>query len=354
MLLTARLQHPSIVVIHDVGRWETGEPFYTMSLVPGRSLLETLAVANTLEARLALIPNLVAIADAMAFAHNHHVVHRDLKPANVLVGSFGETVVIDWGLAKDLRGASDEPAVPLGVLADSGGFETAAGSVMGTPAYMPPEQALGQAVDESADVYAIGAILYHAFCGQAPYSGSASAILEKLQREPPPPIETRAPGLPADLCSIVAKAMARVPLDRYATAKELADELRRFQTGRLVASHRYSLREMLLRWVRKNRAVVGLGVASLIALSVTIATDRSRIAAERDRAQAALEEVNQRPIRTTAPRNRAAPRQARHSLEVGPNHRGPADGRVLCPISSRTNGQAEASPGRLLRGRAES
>ena len=102
-LITARLQHPAIVPVYEVGRWPAGEPFYAMKLVSGRSLHDVILATPALDERLALLPNVIAVADAIAYAHSQGIIHRDLKPANVLVGEFGETVVIDWGLAKDLR-----------------------------------------------------------------------------------------------------------------------------------------------------------------------------------------------------------------------------------------------------------
>ncbi|HTM22728.1 MAG TPA: serine/threonine-protein kinase, partial [Kofleriaceae bacterium] len=105
-LITARLQHPSIVRVYEAGRWPDGAPFYAMEKVRGRSLDKVIADAGGLDGRLALLPNLIAVAEALAYAHSEGIVHRDLKPANVLVGDFGETVVIDWGLAKDIRDAT--------------------------------------------------------------------------------------------------------------------------------------------------------------------------------------------------------------------------------------------------------
>ena len=161
--ITARLQHPSIISVHEAGTWPSGEPFYAMRLVTGRTLDEAIAAAKTYPERLAMLPNVLAIADAMAYAHGQKVVHRDLKPRNVVVGEFGETVVIDWGLAKDLRsiepdsldlGARTEPSAADSTAATTGtgGGETTLGDVIGTPAYMPPEQAEGKAVDARAVV----------------------------------------------------------------------------------------------------------------------------------------------------------------------------------------------------------
>src|SRR4029077_4002737 len=137
--------------VYEIGRWPDGQPFYAMKLVAGTTLSAAIERAGALPARLALLAHVAAVAEALAYAHDAGVIHRDLKPSNVLVGSFGETVVIDWGLAKR-SGDASLPPVPEIVAA-----ETISGAVMGTPAYMPPEQAIGQPVDERADVYALGA-----------------------------------------------------------------------------------------------------------------------------------------------------------------------------------------------------
>src|SRR5262245_57110744 len=153
-LITSRLEHPSIVSVHEAGVWPSGEPFYAMKLVAGRPLDEVVAAAESFDDRLALVPHVLAVADALAYAHRMRVIHRDLKPQNVLVGDFGETVVIDWGLVKDL-GADEADGDYVSVQPTTRGYSTTAGEIMGTPGYMPPEQAAGQEVDERADVYAI-------------------------------------------------------------------------------------------------------------------------------------------------------------------------------------------------------
>jgi serine/threonine protein kinase len=183
--LTARLQHPGVVPIYEVGRWPSGEPFYAMRLVAGGPLLDRIAAAPSLDQRLALLPHVITVAEAMAYAHSQRIIHRDLKPENVLVGEYGETVVIDWGLAKDLAEETAEAPVeraagraPSATSSSSSGRRrvgreslTVMGAVMGTLAYMPPEQAYGDPVDERADVYAIGAILYHVIAGGAALPG---------------------------------------------------------------------------------------------------------------------------------------------------------------------------------------
>src|SRR5262249_50192691 len=241
----------------------------------------------------------IAVADAIAYAHEHHVIHRDLKPHNVMIGDFGETVVIDWGLAKDLR----DRGAGAGADADADSWhrddraqsgETVAGSVLGTPADMPPEQARGLAVDERADVYAISAVLYHVLNGQAPFSDAEGAddVLARLRRGgAPTPLAALAPAAPPDLLAIVAKAMTPEAAGRYPTAKQLAEDLRRFQAGQLVGAHRYSTWQRARRWVARHRgavAVAAIAIAvggTLGALAVDRIVDERR-AAERARARA--------------------------------------------------------------------
>jgi tetratricopeptide (TPR) repeat protein/tRNA A-37 threonylcarbamoyl transferase component Bud32 len=285
-LLTARLQHPSIVSIYEAGRWPSGEPFYAMKLVPGRPFDQVIAAASTLDQRMGLLPHVLAIADALAYAHKERVIHRDLKPQNVLVGEFGETVVIDWGLAKDLTDI--RPEIDAGPYRASGEVgATRIGDVLGTPAYMPPEQAEGQPADERADVYAIGAILYYLLAGDAPYAGSTSGeILEAVRRGAPVPLRERQPGLPSDLLAIVDRSMAREPANRYPSGRELAEDLRRFQAGQLVGAHRYSMGQLVRRWLRRHRTPVLVGSVALVVLAAVGAFSLRRIILEQERAEA--------------------------------------------------------------------
>jgi WD40 repeat protein len=285
-LITARLQHPAIVPVYQGGRWPTGEPFYTMRLMSGRSFKEVVAGARDLTARLALLPHLVAVAEAIAYAHSEGVIHRDLKPSNILLGHFGETVVADWGLAKDLRAPdADEPrddAPPVAAGAD----HTTRGAVLGTPAYMAPEQARGQIVDERADVYALGALAYFMVAGGPPYQEDApGAVLRQVLAGPPPSLSTRQPNVPAELLAIVHKAMARDPAARYANAGELAADLKRLQTGQLVGAQQYSAWSLVARWARRHRPVLLTASALVVALLVTAGLSVWRIARERSAAE---------------------------------------------------------------------
>ncbi|MDB4971104.1 MAG: High-affnity carbon uptake protein Hat/HatR [Myxococcales bacterium] len=316
-LITARLQHPAIVPIYEAGRWPSGEPFYAMKLVSGRSLDQVIRAKKTLSERLTLLPNLIAVAEAMAYAHSQRIIHRDLKPANVLVGSFGETVLIDWGLAKDLNTGSEVAMDAM--MAPYSDDSTEVGTVLGTPTYMPPEQAEGKAVDERADVYALGAVLYHVLAGGPPYAGSSSAeTLARVLSEAPVSLTLREPGVPRDLVTVVEKAMARDAALRYPTAKELADDLVRFQAGQLVSAHRYSAMEMSRRWVAKHRAPVSVAVALLTALAMTGALAVSRIAHERDRARRERAEARAAQAQAEKRSSELVLAQAQSSLDDDP------------------------------------
>jgi WD40 repeat protein len=283
-LVTARLQHPSIVPVYEAGRWPTGEPFYAMKLVTGRSLKDIIAERRSLDERLALVPNVIAVADALAYAHSMGIIHRDIKPSNVLIGSFGETVVIDWGLAKDLGAAEESlPKVVREEPYDMVHQLTVVGAVLGTPAYMSPEQAVGQPVDARADVYALGTLLYHVLAGVPPYSGGA--ILDQVRAGPPPPLEERQKGVPRELAAIVRKAMARRPEERYPTARELAEDLRRFETGQLVSAQHYSKPMLVVHWLERYRAPASMLGLCLLAVIITVSVSFQRVVRERNTAE---------------------------------------------------------------------
>ena len=228
---------------------------------------------------------MLAAAEAVAYAHDQGIVHRDLKPTNILVGAFGETVVVDWGLAKDLR-ASDRPCspterrerpsgegprpatpppAPLQDLprpakrgeAGRGAGDTAAGAVIGTPSYMSPEQAAGRPVDPRADVYALGAILYYVLAGTPPQPAQGDPAGAQARQVPLVSLE---PRLPPDLLAIVDKALAADIARRYPSAFELADDLKRFAGGQLVAARRYSPLARAGRFAARHPIAVGVRV----------------------------------------------------------------------------------------------
>jgi tRNA A-37 threonylcarbamoyl transferase component Bud32 len=293
--ITARLEHPSIVPVYDAGESPDGEPYYVMRKVSGAPLDRLLAAATTLDERLAYLPNLLAVADAVAHAHARGVIHRDLKPANVLVGELGETVVIDWGLAKIVGEPDADGPGPVVPRRAAAGHETTAGTVLGTPGFMAPEQIRGGATDARSDVYALGACLYAVLAGTPPQAAATEPrIPDRAVRGATRRLPDVVAGVPPDLVTIVEKAMATEPAGRYLDAGGLSEELRRFLTGQLVASHRYGAGQRLVRWLRRHRALVavsGVALAILIAVAVIAV---SRIIDARERTLAALSRERER------------------------------------------------------------
>jgi serine/threonine protein kinase len=235
--ILARLEHPGIVPVHDVGRLSDGRVWYAMKLVRGDRLDRHVAGTTTLPERLRLF---LRICEAVAFAHAHGVVHRDLKPANVMVGPFGEVLVLDWGVAKVLgRAGEAEEAetVRSGPFADD---ETRPGTVLGTPGYMAPEQARGRPdqVGPRSDVYALGGILDDLLAGPAP--------------------------APRPLRAVRDRARAEDPDSRYPGVDELAADVSRFLDGRAVAAYREGALERAGRFLRKYRTPILLVVGYLV------------------------------------------------------------------------------------------
>jgi hypothetical protein len=274
-VITARLQHPGIVPLYEAGYWPDGTPFYAMKLVAGRSLRELILERNAVEQRIGLLHHVIAVADAIAYAHDRNVIHRDLKPANVIVGDFGETIVIDWGLAKDLS-ATDEPAPAEGPRLAAVHGLTEAGNVVGTPSYMAPEQERGEHVDQRADVFAIGAMLWE---------------LCSLHKVPPSNIRQRhrllrRAGIDQDLVIILDKALDPDPKCRYPDAGSLAADLKAFKSGARIGARRYSVLAVLGHWMRRHRPLVAAAAAVVaVVIAGGISYVRS-ITAERDRAEA--------------------------------------------------------------------
>jgi hypothetical protein len=283
--ITARLEHPSIVPLYDAGVSESGRPFYVMRKVSGQPLDRLIAEQapsepglgprlgrprRAADQRLALVPHVLAAAQALGHAHRRGVVHRDVKPANILVGELGETFVIDWGLAKVIGEDEAGPAPPIdGALAPSGEVATQTGAVFGTPSYMAPEQARSEPLDARSDVYALGATLCHVLTGRPPLPGALTEVLASAhdpERAAPALAQLAELALPPELTAIVDKAMQFDPARRYPDGAALADDLNRFLAGRLVAAHRYTVAERLARFVRRHRALVAVIAGSALVL----------------------------------------------------------------------------------------
>jgi serine/threonine protein kinase len=227
--ILARLEHPSIVPVHDVGLLPDGRPFYTMKRVRGRRLDQHITSSTPLAERLQTFER---ICDAVAFAHAHGVIHRDLKPANVMVGAFGEVLVMDWGVARM-----------------TGQEEIDDGTIVGTPGYMSPEQSRGEtsAIDERTDVHALGALLRFLLPSDAP----------------------------RPLQSVVLKAVDPDPARRYRGVTELAADIARFRDALPVEAYRESLLDRALRIVTKYRVPLALIAAYVLMRLVLLVAFRS-------------------------------------------------------------------------------
>jgi tetratricopeptide (TPR) repeat protein len=294
--VTGQLEHPGIVPIYEVGRRpEDQAPFYTMRFVRGRTLSEASAAyhqrrarseAGPLELR-ELLTAFVGVCNAAAYAHSRGVLHRDLKPHNVVLGDYGEVIVLDWGLAR-LMDQPDDEAAPLDLPAEGEAEATVQGQVLGTPAYMAPEQAEGRLdlLGPATDVYGLGSILYEVLTGRPPFTGAeTAAVLRRVVHEAPARPRSLEKGAPAALEAVCLKALAKKPGERYATAKELADEVRRWLADEPVTAYREPLSRQVGRWARRHRTGVAVATALLVAgvaaLGVTtVLVNRQRARAE--------------------------------------------------------------------------
>lgn len=250
--ILARLEHPGIVPVHDVGTLADGRVFYTMKYVQGARLDRHCERVPALADRLRIFER---ICEAVAFAHAQGVLHRDLKPQNVMVGTFGEVLVMDWGVAKILRAAQEEPSAASQWVIAGPPAKTEHGAVLGTPGYMAPEQARGETekVDQRADVYSLGAILR--FLLTAPSSlDSASEPAVAASNEP---------AVPRALEAICSKAMALDPARRYSSAQEMAAEIARYLDGLPVAAYPESVFGRTVRLLSRHRVAVLLVSAYL-------------------------------------------------------------------------------------------
>lgn len=261
--ITAMLEHPNIVPVLELGELEDGVPFYTQRLVRGRSLAKALQACADLPARLALLPHFLDLCHAIAYAHGRGVVHRDIKPGNVMVGPFGETVVVDWGLAR-VKGAPPEALGP-GPATPAKGV-TAVGQALGTPGYMSPEQAAGllDRVDERSDVFSLGAVLFELLVGRPPFTGRSNEEVLRQAISGPMPVAA-GQGVPPDLAAVAAKALSRDPALRYPDAAAMGRDVAAWSSGRLVGAYHYSALQRLQRTLARHRLAT---VSALITLLV--------------------------------------------------------------------------------------
>ncbi len=267
----AALRHPGIVTIHDVGVHQ-GRHYLAMDLVEGSTLAALVARGPFPAEKAAAL--MAEVADAVQCAHERGILHRDLKPTNILVDRAGRPHVADFGLAKRM-GADADLTMP--------------GQVMGSPNYMSPEQARGAPVGVASDVHALGAMLYHAVAGRPPFLGETiTDTLNAVIHGEPVRLRLLVPGLPRDLATIVHKCLEKEPARRYASAREVAEDLRRFLRHEPILARPIGRVERVWRWGRRRPAVAGLTAATavlLVAVAVGSPVAAWRIRAERERAE---------------------------------------------------------------------
>ena len=302
--ITGGLEHPGIVPVYGLGTYDDGRPYYAMRFVRGDSLKEAIERFHadqsltgdpgrrSLELR-KLLRRFLDVCNAVGYAHARGVLHRDIKPSNVIVGKHGETLVVDWGLAKPMgrvepgQGPDERTLVPTSA---SGSAETLPGQALGTPPYMSPEQAAGnlEALGPRSDVYSLGATLYCLLTNKPPFDGDVFEVLRRVQRGEFARPRALDPSIDPALESVCLKAMARDPDDRYTTTRAMADDVERWAADEPVTAYRDPLVRRARRWARRNRTPVTAAAAALMAGVVGLAA----LAAEQARSFAALKKAN--------------------------------------------------------------
>jgi serine/threonine protein kinase len=297
--ITARLQHPGIVPIYGLGRDDDG-PFYTMPLIQGRTFQEAIEgfhgdeslrrdpSRRSLKSR-ALLQQFIAVCNTVAYAHDQGIVHRDLKPSNIMLGPYGETLVMDWGLAKRL-GADDPAAEAEGDApspSPSSEDLTATGAVLGTPRYMSPEQAKGQPVGPPSDIFSLGLLLYAILTGKLAFDEASLEGPEPLKAVGDAvvvPPRRRDPSLPRALEAICLKALSVRPEDRYLSARALAEDVMKWLADEPVSAWREPFSLRARRWRRQHRtlvtstvAVLVFGLAGLVGFTTILAGKNSEL-----------------------------------------------------------------------------
>ncbi len=323
--ITGGLEHPGIVPVYGLGTYGDGRPYYAMRFVRGDSLKEASERFHadetlqrdpgrrSLELR-KLLRRFLDVCNAIDYAHSRGVLHRDIKPGNIIVGKHGETLVVDWGLAKSIglpeRSESGDER-PLTPSAASGSAETLPGSALGTPGFMSPEQAMGdlERLGTRSDVYSLGATLFCLLTGKPPYGGDdVGAVLRAVQRGDFAPPRAVDPTIESSLEAVCLKAMAPKPEDRYATPKAFADDVERWLADEPVSVYVEPLTARLGRWARRHKPIVAGAAALLVTAVVALTASTILIGRAQRLTRAAYHAETEQRAEAVAQRKRAEAR----------------------------------------------
>jgi len=307
--ITGKLEHPGIVPVYGLGQYDDGRPYYAMRFIRGDSLKEAierfhqtknkqqLSSSAVHVERRKLLQRLIDVCQALDYAHSRGVLHRDLKPGNIMLGRYGETLVVDWGLAKatgvieptplDREQSKDSQASTAPVVPQSGSSvePTRVGMAVGTPEFMSPEQAEGRLDDlgPATDVYSLGAILFTILTGKPPIQRQEAEgeLLQRIAKTPRPSARSVAAATPKPLDSICLRALALNPGDRYASAGRLAEDLEHYLADESVTAHSDSFIDRAMRFTRRHKsasvsAVAALVLVSTVALLAVVAISGAR------------------------------------------------------------------------------
>ena len=325
--LTGGLEHPGIVPVYGLGTYAGGRPFYAMRFIRGNSLKEAIdrfhadqilkenAGQRSLELR-NLLRRFMDVCNAIGYAHSRGVLHRDIKPRNIIVGRYGETLVVDWGLAKATGKSEPAPRERTLLPNSSGSSETSPGSALGTPAYMSPEQARGDLdqLGPRSDVYSLGATLYCLLTGKPPQEGDdVGELLRRVERGEFPRPRQLDPSIDPALEAVCLKAMSLQPGDRYASPRLLVEDIERWMADEPVTAWNEPFSRRLSRWLTRHRTGVTAAAAAVLAGVVGLCA----VLAVRSAANARLSESLMRETNANAElKSSKAAVQARYDLAV--------------------------------------
>jgi eukaryotic-like serine/threonine-protein kinase len=329
--ITGRLEHPGVVPVYGMGKYADGRPYYAMRFVKGESLKEAIegfhkAADHSITERMLglrnLLNRLIDVCNTIEYAHSRGVLHRDLKPSNIMLGKYGETLVVDWGLAKALGERdteAEETELTLIPSSGSGSSETVAGSAIGTPAYMSPEQAEGriEKISAASDVYSLGATLYALLTGKEPFAEqNLAAVLAKVRKGEFVSPRECASSVPPPLNAVCLKAMSLRPADRYESCAALASDIEHWLADEPVTSFREPLAARSARWIKRHRGLAAGSAVLLAALVVGLVVGTVILGRANSRILAANAQIADEAKRADVQRALAEQREAEATQQL--------------------------------------